>query len=321
MTLLAVTGGLAMGCAPLPSATSTQAPSVASESFWAHWGDGQAEVNGYTIQNSRYGDTRPGEAVMVFVTETLTHGKRVKTDGNQTDTFPVMKLNAIHDFQTGMYDYNVMTSSFVPLNGETPRGVPTKISFSMQEWCGNTYAEATTIHEYGDPATAIRLQSHNYLDGQGATTTDLPLQHSPISNDALPILIRGIAGPLLSPGETQSVNLLPRIADSHMQKRPWSWQTAVLSRSPTNQRIQVPAGEYDAFSFTIEPEIGPTVTYLVETNPPHRIIGWETDNGEKASLTGSIRTEYWNQQAPGHAIMRSKLGLPTRHWPSTRPPE
>ena len=315
MRHLAVTIGVLAGCSSPPSSTPAHPPSIASESVWAHWGDGQAEVNGYTIQNSRYGQTRPGEAVLVFVTETLSHSKRVKTDGNQHDTFPVMKLNAVHDFQTGLYDYNVMTSSFVPMNGETPRGLPTKISFSMQEWCGNTYAEATTVHDYGDPASAIRLQSHNYMDGQGQTTADLPLQPNPTSHDALPTLIRGIAGPLLSPGETLSVNLLPRMSDSHMNQRPWSWQPAILFRSQTPQRVTVPAGEYDAFSVRVEPTIGATVTYWVETNPPHRIIGWESDNGEKASLTGSIRTEYWNRQSTNHTILRSELGLPPRTWP------
>lgn len=317
LSLLAMTWGVFVGCSSLPSSTPTQAQSVASASVWSHWGDGQAEVSGYTIQNSRYGQDRPGEAVLVFVTETLTHSKRVKTDGNQTDTFPVMKLNAIHDFQTGMYDYNVMTSTFVPLNGETPRGLPTKISFSMQEWCGNTYAEATTVHTYGDPVTAIRRQSHNYMDGQGETTTTVPLRQRGISTDALPILIRGIAGPLLKAGETQSVNLLPRMADSHMNQMPWSWQSATLSRSQTHQKTRVPAGEYDTFSVTVKPATGPAVTYLVETSPPHRIIGWETGTGEKASLTGSIRTKYWNRQAAEHATLRSDLGLPTREWPSS----
>ena len=318
MRLLVLLGALLMGCSSLPSSSPSIAPSVASESVWSHWGDGKAEVNGYAIQSPRYGQDRPGEAVLVFVTETLTHSKRVKTDGNQADTLPVMKLNAIHDFQTGMYDYNLMTSTFVPLNGETPRGIPTKISFSMQEWCGNTYAEATTVHQYGEPVTAIRLQSHNYMDGQGGTTMNLPLRQHGISTDALPILVRGIAGQLLEPGETQPVNLLPRMADSHMNQVPWSWQKAVFSRSSTTKKTRVPAGEYETFSMTVKPATGTTVTYLVDTNPPHRIIGWETDNGEKASLTGSIRTKYWNRQAAEHAILRSDLGLPARGWPTTQ---
>ena len=36
--------------------------------FWKHWGDGQAELNGYRLKQPRYGVVRDGTAVMIFVT-------------------------------------------------------------------------------------------------------------------------------------------------------------------------------------------------------------------------------------------------------------
>ena len=72
--------------------------------FWRHWGDGQAEMSSYDLTMPRYGQTRSGTAVAIFVTETFDPVQRVKADSNEG--LPVMKLNLVEDFATGVYDYN-----------------------------------------------------------------------------------------------------------------------------------------------------------------------------------------------------------------------
>jgi hypothetical protein len=47
-----------------------------------------------------------------------------------------MKLNEVRDFQTGIYDYNVLTSVFARVAAGWPVA---KLSFSSQEWCGHVY--------------------------------------------------------------------------------------------------------------------------------------------------------------------------------------
>jgi hypothetical protein len=111
--------------------------------FWSHWGDGQAEVNGYRLSQPRYGETRSGEVILIFVTETFTHSQRVKSDGGHADEYPVLKLNDIRDFQTGIYDYNSMSSTFVRLDGRDRIGQPTKVTNSVQEWCGQVWDQWT----------------------------------------------------------------------------------------------------------------------------------------------------------------------------------
>src|SRR5678815_4531164 len=90
-----------------------------ADDFWQHWGD--------------------GKAVLIFVTEDFSDSLRVKADPGKhpaSDVYPVLKLNFVRDFQTGVYDYNVMTSTFL----KTESGfAPAKVSFSAQEWCGHTY--------------------------------------------------------------------------------------------------------------------------------------------------------------------------------------
>src|SRR6476469_9637897 len=88
------------------------------DEFWKHWGDGKGELAGYDLTIPRYGQIRKGVAITVFVTETFSNSLRVKSDPGRhpkSDEFPVMKLNLVEDFATGIYDYNLLTSSFVAL--------------------------------------------------------------------------------------------------------------------------------------------------------------------------------------------------------------
>ena len=103
---------------PCPRSSSSvprRCPPTAQD-FWAHWGDGKAELNGYALKQPRYGAVRTGTAVLIFVTEDFSDSLRVKADPGKhpaSDVYPVLKLNAVRDFQTGIYDYNVMTSTFL----------------------------------------------------------------------------------------------------------------------------------------------------------------------------------------------------------------
>ena len=69
-----------------------------AQDFWKHWGDGQAELNGYRLTQPRYGARRAGSAVLIFVTEDFSDSLRVKADPGKhpaTDVYPVMKLNFV----------------------------------------------------------------------------------------------------------------------------------------------------------------------------------------------------------------------------------
>src|SRR5436853_3101510 len=94
---------------------TSAAPGV-EPAFGAYWHDGKAEIDGYRYSVTRYGQARRGEAVAVYVTEPFSRSKNVKVDDpsrSPGDTFDVLKLNLVRDFQTGIYDYNTMTSLFV----------------------------------------------------------------------------------------------------------------------------------------------------------------------------------------------------------------
>lgn len=163
-----------LACAQVRASGAAQPPEV-DDAFWKHWGDGKAELAGYALSFSRYGQSRQGVAVTIFVTETLSRSLRVKADPGKhaaDDVLPVMKLNLVRDFQTGVYDYNMMTSSFVTLapSEGLPKGSPSKVSMSSQEWCGHVF------HQLLFDRNTVAEQMHSYFDGEGdkAQTLSFP---------------------------------------------------------------------------------------------------------------------------------------------------
>ena len=50
-------------------------------------------------------------------------------------------------------------------------------------------------------------------------------------------------------------------------------------------------------------------TYYVEKASPHRVIKWETSEGEKAELLGSDRMKYWEMNQEGGEAALQRLGV------------
>jgi len=299
------------------------------DAFWRHWGDGNAELAGYELSYPRYGATRSGTAVAIFVTESFTESTRVKSEDprrDAADVVPVIKLNLVQDFATGIYDYNLMTSAFVALrevNGRSA-GTPSKISFSSQEWCGHAYS-----HMLFD-STAVRHLLHSYFDGEGDLNETLDYPSGGLAEDALLLWARGLAAPRIEPGESVALPLLRSMESSRMRHVDASWTRARLSRSAESRTMEVPAGRfevdvlevridagrvegsYPAGSSRALPEAG--WTFFVESAPPHRLVRWTRDDGLEAVLLGSTRTRYWAMNGPGHEEALERIGL------SPRPP-
>ena len=279
--------------------------------FWKYWGDGHAELAGYDLSMPRYGQIRSGTAVTIFVTETFSNQLRVKADPDQhpdTDEFPVMKLNLIHDFPTGIYDYNMMTSIFVALrsvNGR-PAGWPTKVSFSAQEWCGHVYQQLLFDTD------GIRRQLHSYFDGEADQEDRLDYPRGGVSEDALLLWARRLTGPVLKAGESRRVPVLRSVQVARLRHVPMIWQEATLSRSDAVEQVTVPAGTFDVNQLRASIDEGRTWTFYVETAPPHRLVRWKTSEGQKADLLSSARLKYWQMNANGYESALSQLGLRAR---------
>ncbi|MFN7142786.1 MAG: hypothetical protein ACK4YP_03350, partial [Myxococcota bacterium] len=279
-----------------------------SSAFWAHWGDGKAEIASYDLVQPRYGAPREGTAVLIFVTEDFSWSERVKADPGQhpeRDLRPVIKLNQMRDFQTGIYPYHVMTSVFARLGAGDGMDVwdPIKITFSAQEWCGNVYDELTM-----GPRTA-HLTAHTYFDGDTRPPSTYAVPTDVVYGDALPILLRGLDGGWLAPGASRRVPYRAPQMEWRFAHVPPAVGAATVSRAAEPVETTVPAGTFRVDTYTVSVDGGATTTWLVETAAPHRIVAWSSTAGETAELRGSDRLPYWQLNKPGDETERARVGL------------
>jgi len=308
--LAAAAGGCARAPAPRAAAVAERGPEF-GDAFWKWWGDGRGELCGYDLETPRYGAMRRGVAVTIFVTETFSNSRRVKSDpGNhpQRDEFPVLKLNLVQDFATGIYDYNLLTSAFValaPVNGRAS-GAPTKVSFGAQEWCGNAYAQLLFDARYA------RYESHSYFDADADTSAAMAMPADAQSEDALLTWARGLAAPVVARGDSVARPLVRSLRESRLLHRPVSVERAWFARAAAPEHVSVPAGAFDADVATVRVLGDRTWTFWIERAEPRRIVQWACSDGERAQLLAGERLAYWQLNAPGGEAWLAKLGLRPR---------
>jgi hypothetical protein len=292
LIVVALTAAVALAC----SATAEK-----ERDFGAWWHDGKAELDGYTLEISRYGRTRTGHAVMVYVTEPFSESKRVKVDDagkNPSDTFDVLKLNLVRDFQTGIYDYNTMVSTFVRTRDFTP----VKVSFSSAEWCGHVYSELLFDRD------AIRGNYSSYFEGESGAF-ELKQPREGITEDNLFILLRSLRADFLEPGQSRTVDYLPGVFYSRLSHRPLAWTTATIARAKESTKVKVPAGSFETSMYSVTTDDGRTGTFHIEAEYPHRIVKWSLDPDVSGELTGSARLKYWELNGEGDEKYLKEIGL------------
>lgn len=275
--------------------------SEAPPEFWSRWGDGRAEVAAYRLVQPRYGELRHGQAALIFVTETFTAAQGVKSDGGHADEFPVLKLNETRRFQTGIYDYSALMSAFVPLDGRLPRGQAAKLTLSVQEWCGHVFDLVRV------DGRRLRRTLHSYFDGEADREQALSVPEGVVFADALPILVRGLAGEFLPPGGRAEISLLPRLLDGRFQHMvDLQFGVATISRSAATETA--PTGG-QAWLWTVEEPEGCWARYWVEAGGEGRLLAWRRSDGEEGVLVGNERLPYWQLNKEGDEAVLDRLGL------------
>jgi hypothetical protein len=283
------------------SAWLPPAARAADPEFGSYWYDGKAELDGYDLRVSRYGQTRRGRAVMIYVTEPFSDSKRVKVDdpsADPEDTFTVLKLNLVRDFQTGIYDYNTMVSVFSRVDDLKP----VKISFSSAEWCGHVYEELL-FHPDG-----IRGHYDSYFEDESGKR-DLAMKKNGVAEDNLFILLRGLRGDFLGPGEQKEIALLPGVFYGRLSHHDPGWVKAKIGRDDEEPMIEVPAGRFDTIVYRVLIDDGRQGTFHVEKPYPHRIVRWSLPPDVEGNLTGTTRDAYWRMNANGGEAALKELGV------------
>jgi len=263
--------------------------------FKSYWYSGLAEINSYQLSQSRYGETREGSAVLIFVTEDFSAKKQVKLDDQpeaNDQKISVMKMNFTKNFVTGIYPYSMMLSAFTPIS--TNRHPATlKLTMSSQEWCGQVFTQVNwRDKKYG-------IQSHSYFEKEGDVQTTVP---TILLEDELWNRIR--LGPDVLP--TGKATLLPGL-----------FYTRLLHTELAPQEVDITKKELsDSWLYTIQFEGKRTLAISFEKYFPHKILGWEEqfiERGKpvvtKATLNKTLRLDYWTKNRNEFNYLRDSLGL------------
>lgn len=131
-------------------------PRNISDEFKNYWQTGKAEITSYQLMQERYGEIREGTAVTIFVTEDFLPDTQVKANKYSDKNIPVLKLNQTKRFNTGIYPYAIMTSTFNPISHANHA---VKVSTSVQEWCGQVYMQLNNRKDF-------EIESHSYFEGE-----------------------------------------------------------------------------------------------------------------------------------------------------------
>ncbi|MBU2928649.1 septum formation inhibitor Maf [Winogradskyella psychrotolerans] len=258
--------------------------------FKSYWYNGEAEITSYKLEHARYGEIREGSAVLVFVTEDFLPSEQVKADNYSENNIPVLKLNATKKFNTGIYPYSIMQSTFYPVANNQH---PLKISASIQEWCGHVYTQLNN-------RDLFEVQTHSYFQGEADDT--FKLEKTWTENELWTKL--RIDPKSLPVGQ---IALIP------------SLESIRLNHETLEPHEAIATLETDSYTIAY-PELNRTLK--INFNPifPYDILGWEetTIKGSgassetlttKASKLERIKSDYWNKKSNSDVKLRETLKL------------
>lgn len=275
---------------------STQEHEISDEEN-AYWFGGQAEITSFKIQQARYGEIREGYAIMVFVSEHFSKTNFTKTDSPSNEDQSVLKLNFLKKFNTGIYDYSIMTSTFLPFN---ERKHSLKITTSVQEWCGHVFMELINQNKN------FNVLIKSYFEGENDQEHKLDKTYL---EDDFWSLIR--LNPALIPtGNTEVIPSFAFLRLKHLELKAYSCDIFQEEISSTEKELTL---NY--------PAIDRKVTIRFQKDFPYRINGWsetyESGFGENKKVQTStgeamvtIKSAYWEQNQNNQAFLRDSLNIP-----------
>lgn len=265
-----------------------------SEAFKTYWYAGEAEITSYKLQQARYGETRDGEAVLIYVTEPFLPGVQVKADASHSDNVPVLKLNTTKNYLTGIYPYSIMTSTFYPVY-DNQHAI--KVAFSSQEWCGQVYAQLNNREQFD-------VMSHSYFESEA--DQDLYLDKTILENEIWNKIRIDPAN--LPVGDFNVIPSLEYIRLSHKELKAYNASLALTD----TEGISTYEINY--------PELKRMLKINFSTEFPYAIQGWsETatsgfgENAKQMTSTATkmktLKTPYWQQNGNKDLSLRDSLSL------------
>lgn len=244
-----------------------------------YWFDGTAEISKFDLKQARYGEFHEGSITHIFVTEPFSKTKYVKADEQGEDDVTVLKHIMIRRFQTGMYDYSMMLTTFLPFDSPD---YSLKLTSSSQDWCGQSFLEM--INESGQ----FLIDYESYFEDKSAEkavgTTYL--------EDDIWGWIR-LHPNNLPTGEFQMIPSIFFLQLTHNEIKDYSATASVESQTDSTSTYSINYSE-------LQREI--SIEYL--NIFPYSIIDWsETYPSKDKLLTSEVtkqsefKSDYWNNNS------------------------
>ena len=249
-----------------------------------------AEISSFELSQSRYGKNHPGHAELIFVTEPFLVDKQVKDESGKGNSTNVLKLNALTTFNTGLYSYRTMTSTFRPIDlKKFPHAL--KSTTSIQDWCGQAFQQSN-LRKNG---WSVQLRS--YFEIAGDKDLTLPSAHL---EDELWITLR------LDPEKLPvgKISIVPGAVFTRFHHQAIGVFNAI-------GKLEFTRG---VATYTIRyPSLGRVLSIGFDKEFPHIIRAW-TEITPKGKTTAVLKkrlmnADYWNMHDPGDAQKRKQLGL------------
>lgn len=271
----------------------------------AYWYQGKAEISTYQLSQNRYRDLHPGKAILIQVTEDFLTDAQVKNDRYRNpNSTAILKTNFIRHFNTGIYDYAIMTSAFTPVKtAEWPFTL--KTTTSVQDWCGHVFGQLN--YREG----SYQMQTLSYFESEGDQQQSLG---SAMLEDELFNRIR-MNWKDLPTGKNLMIPALSYLRLLHKNAAPYEVNLSLAdytNRDFSGEQLKV---------YTIEfPELDRQLEIIFSAKPPYYIEGWRDthpsfDDQKRTSVarrTHTILDDYWTHNALTDVGLRAKLGLPTQ---------
>jgi len=288
----------------ISSIATTAKKGLPSEKLTDYWYQGKAEVNSYDLQQARYSDVHPGEAVLVFVSEDFLTDKQVKNDNyTNKNSIPILKNNFLRKFTTGIYDYSIMTSVFTPADAKQ-FPLTSKVTISSQDWCGQSFMQINQQKKN------YKVQLRSYFESEGDKDFTI---NSALLEDEIFNRIR-MNPNALPTGKTQIIPSATIVRLMHLEMQPINAMITKKAYSGTDFKGK------DLVAYEIEyPTLKRKLTIVYQQKAPYIIEGWmdkyialsRQQLTTKATRKKTILSPYWQQHGSKDVMLRKELELTT----------
>jgi hypothetical protein len=274
--------------------------------FHSYWHNHGAEITRFELEQSRYGEIHPGHAILIFVTEPFLPDIHVKSDykSSREKSIPVLKLNFIKKFNTGIYDYSMMKSVFTPVPTEKQQYSKTlKVSTTRQDWCGHVYLQYNLEDDH------YKVKQYSYFEKEGDKTITIPSVHL---EDEIWTRIR-TAPETLPLGK---IKMIPGSFFATLRMIEPGAESAFAELTHPQEGDRGGVSQYTV----MYPSLQRTLSIRFNRNFPYDILSWSetypSGSGKNAKVlttnaqrTHAVMTDYWNKNSVKDLELRKELGL------------